>query len=79
MLFFNNLRMMHARTAYLDGNEKDGTSMRYMLRLILKDLENNAWQEPHELAGTWEELYDHADEEELVSIKAELFSYTASH
>lgn len=79
MLFFSNLQMMHARDAFVDGNITDGTSERYLLRLILRDENNVSWHLPKELESTWQELYDHRNEDESVPIKAELFSFKAGH
>lgn len=80
MLFFNNLRMMHARDGFIDGDEDENTTRRYLLRLILKDERNaDSWEIPPELKRTWEELYDHDDEEERFMIHPELFSFKASH
>ena len=80
ILFFNNMRMLHARDAYIDGNEAKNTTRRYLLRLILKDERNqHKWDIPKELAGTWKELYDHKDDVELFPIHEERFSYKASH
>lgn len=80
MLFFNNLRMMHSRDAYVDGNEEENTTRRYLLRLILQDDRADApWEIPHQLVSTWEELYDHPNEQEVFAIHPELFSYKAAH
>ncbi|KAF2810688.1 Clavaminate synthase-like protein [Mytilinidion resinicola] len=80
MLFFNNLKMMHARDAFIDGNEDENTSQRYLLRLILKDDRADApWEIPPQLATTWDELYNHPDEDEAFAIHPELFSYKAAH
>ena len=79
MIFFNNLRMIHARDGFVDGDECENTTKRYILRLILKDERNDGWQVPPEMAETWREIYGHEDEDEVVPIKEELFSYKAGH
>ncbi len=79
MLFFNNMRMMHARDGFVDGCEEQNTTKRYLLRLILKDERNGKWEAPPEMDSTWEELYDHADEEEIVPVHESLFSFKAAH
>jgi hypothetical protein len=80
IMFFNNRRMMHARDSFVDGNEEENTTKRYLMRLILRD-ERNAvnWEVPEELQKTWQELYGHDDEEEVFAIHEELFSYKAEH
>jgi hypothetical protein len=79
IIFFNNLRMMHARDGFADGDESENTTRRYLLRLILKDESNDKWAMPPEMATTWKEIYDHEDETEIVPIREELFSYKAGH
>lgn len=80
IFFFNNMRMMHARDGFIDGNEAENTTKRYLVRLILKDERNSSeWEVPPEMETTWKELYDHQDEYEVFSIHEELFSYKASH
>lgn len=80
MLFFNNLQMMHSRDAFIDGNEEENTTRRYLLRLILHDGRADApWEIPPELGSTWDELYNHDDQEEVFAIHPELFSYKAAH
>lgn len=80
IIFFNNLRMMHARDSFVDGDEEENTTKRYLLRLILKDGRNDEkWELPPEMRPTWKEIYDHEDEEEIVPIHEELFSYKAGH
>jgi hypothetical protein len=71
--------MMHARDAFVDGNEEENTTKRYVLRLILKDERNSKWVMPPQMANTWKELYDHEDEMEVVPIHEELFSFKAGH
>lgn len=80
MMFFNNMRMMHARDSFIDGEECDNTTKRYLLRLILKDDREAAiWDRPVQMEPTWKELYDHRDDMEVIPIKEELFSYKAGH
>jgi hypothetical protein len=80
IFFFNNMRMMHARDGFIDGNEAENTTKRYLLRLILKDERNSSeWEIPSEMETTWNDLYDHGDEDEVISIHEELFSYKAGH
>ena len=79
ILFFNNMRMMHARDSFVDGCEDQNTTKRYLLRLILKDDRNNGWELPPELASVWQELYDHDDDEEVIPLHESLFSFKASH
>lgn len=80
IIFFNNLRMMHARDGFVDGNEEENTTKRYLLRLILKDERDDVnWEMPPEMQPTWKEIYDHDDEKEIVPIREELFSYKAGH
>lgn len=80
MIFFNNLKMMHARDAFIDGDAEDNETSRYLLRLILHDERADAhWEIPPALKPTWDELYDHEDEEELFSIRPKLFSHKAGH
>ncbi|KAK3325010.1 hypothetical protein B0H66DRAFT_587859 [Apodospora peruviana] len=77
MLFFNNLRMMHARDGYVDGCEAENTTRRYLLRLIMR---GDGWEEvPEPLRETWRELFEHNDAEEKVPVKEGLFSFKASH
>ena len=74
------MKMMHARDAFVDGIEEENTTKRYLLRLILKDDCSGAnWELPPELHSTWEELYNHADEDEIFTIHPELFSFKAGH
>ncbi|PVH93454.1 Clavaminate synthase-like protein [Periconia macrospinosa] len=80
ILFFNNLQMMHSRDAFFDGNEEENTTRRYLLRLILHDdRADGSWEIPPQLASTWDELYNHLDQEEAFAIHPELFSYKAAH
>lgn len=79
LVFFNNLRMLHARDGFKDGLEEQNTTKRYVLRLILKDDRNEGWEVPPELEETWKELYDHQDEKELICVRPELVSYKAGH
>ncbi|KAH8891759.1 Clavaminate synthase-like protein [Thozetella sp. PMI_491] len=79
MLFFNNLRMMHARDAFVDGCEGQNTTRRYLLRLLLQDEQNDRWEVPPELDAMWDELYNHDDAEEIIPIHESLFSFKASH
>ncbi|KAF2279313.1 Clavaminate synthase-like protein [Westerdykella ornata] len=80
MIFFNNLRMMHARDAFVDGDAEENETSRYLLRLILHDERPDArWEIPPALKPTWDELYAHADEDEVFAIHPELFSYKAAH
>ena len=79
ILFFNNMRMMHARDGFVDGCEEENTTARYLLRLILKDERNGRWEVPPEMAPTWKELYDHEDREEIVTVHPSLFSFKATH
>lgn len=79
VVFFNNLRMMHARDDFKDGLEEQNTTKRYVLRLILKDDRNKGWEVPPELEETWRQLYDHQDEKELIFVKPDLVSYKAGH
>lgn len=80
ILFFNNLRMMHARDSFVDGVFEENNTTRYLLRLILHDDREDAhWEIPPHLHDTWKELYDHEDREELFAIHPELFSYKAGH
>jgi hypothetical protein len=72
--------MMHARDEFIDGDEDENTTKRYLLRLILEDDRNDAaWELPPELLETWKELYDHPDEDEAFAIHPELFSHKCSH
>ncbi|KAF2102644.1 Clavaminate synthase-like protein [Rhizodiscina lignyota] len=80
MIFFNNLRMMHARDGFVDGNELENTTKRYLLRLILRDERNRInWEPPKEMRPTWKTLYGHEDEEEILAVRPELFSFKAGH
>lgn len=80
IIFFNNQRMLHARDGFFDGSEEENTTKRYLLRLILKDRHSDVeWETPSEMLSTWEEIYDHDDEKEVVPIHPELFSFKASH
>lgn len=78
-MFFNNMKMMHARDGFIDGSEEDGTTRRYLLRLILRDERNEAWEVPPEMQATWSELYDHEDGDEIIPIHPTLFSFKAGH
>jgi hypothetical protein len=80
VIFYDNRRMMHARDAYVDGDEENNQTKRYLLRLILKDERNaSQWELPPQLKDVWSELYDHELEEEVFSVHKELFSYKISH
>ena len=80
MIFFNNLRMMHARDAFVDGDAEENETTRYVLRIILHDERSDAhWEIPPQLQPTWDELFDHNDQDEVFSIHPELFSYKAAH
>jgi hypothetical protein len=79
IMFFNNLKMMHARDSFIDGCEAENTTSRYLLRLILKDEKNPGWEVPPEMERTWKELYDHKDEDEIIPIHPSLFSFKAHH
>ncbi|ORY09660.1 hypothetical protein BCR34DRAFT_486920, partial [Clohesyomyces aquaticus] len=80
MMFCNNLRLMHAREAFVDGDEDENTTKRYLLRLILHDdRQESKWEVPPELSKTWKELYDHDNEAEVFTIHPELFSFKAGH
>ena len=79
MIFFNNLKTMHARDAYVDGDPRENTTARYLLRLILKDERNPAWEVPDELRETWRGLYDHDEDEEAIPVHPKLVSLKATH
>lgn len=94
LIFFNNMRMLHARDAFVDGCEEQNTTKRYVLRLILKGISPErtsddsrnppsdtacTWEVPPELKETWRELYEHEDEIEIISVKEQLMSYKAGH
>lgn len=80
VIFYDNRRMMHARDEYVDGEEENNQTKRYLLRLILKDERNlSQWELPPKLEEVWSELYDHKVEDEVFSIHEELFSYKISH
>ncbi|KAK4449696.1 Clavaminate synthase [Podospora aff. communis PSN243] len=79
MIFFNNMRMMHARDAYVDGNPSENTTARYLLRLILQDERNPLWEVPPGLEATWRELYEHLEEEEVVHVHPHLISLKSTH
>lgn len=79
ILFFNNMRMMHARDGFVDGNEAENTTRRYLLRLILKDERNEGWEVPEAMERTWRELYAHDDGDEIVPVHPRLFSFKAAH
>jgi hypothetical protein len=79
MLFFNNMRMMHSRDAFVDGCEEENTTYRYLLRLILKDDINEQWEVPPEMDSTWRTLYGHENHEEVIPVHPALFSFKASH
>jgi hypothetical protein len=72
--------MMHARDSFIDGDAEENETTRYLLRPILHDKRREAhWEIPPELIPTWDELYDHKDEDEVISIHPELFSYKAAY
>jgi hypothetical protein len=79
MVFFNNLRMMHARDAFVDGCEAQNTTKRYVMRLILRDGRNPGWEVPPEMEETWRELYEHQDGDEVIPVWRELMSRKATH
>lgn len=79
MIFFNNMRMMHARDAFVDGDPSENTTARYLLRLILKDERNPAWEVPDALKERWKEMYDHGEDEEVIPVHPRLFSLKATH
>lgn len=79
IVFFNNLRMLHARDSFVDGCGEHNTTKRYVMRLILKDDGNRGWELPSELNEKWRELYDHQDEEEIIPVKERLMCYKADH
>jgi hypothetical protein len=80
MIFFNNIRMMHARDSFIDGDAEENETTRYLLRLILHDDRDDvSWEIPKALEPTWKELYEHEDADEVFAIHPELFSYKAAH
>ena len=79
MVFFNNMRMMHARDAYVDGDPRMNTTARYLLRLILKDERNPKWEVPDGLRQMWKELHEHGDDEEVIPVYPRLVSLKAAH
>ena len=79
MLFFNNMRVMHARDSFVDGCEEQNTTRRYLLRLILQDERNGRWEVPPQMEPTWRELYAHEDDDEVIPIHESLFSFKAAH
>lgn len=59
---FNNLCLLHARSAFKDHG--DVTGRRHLQRLIFRD-EESGWEIPEMLQETWAEYYDHAPEREV--------------
>ena len=82
LLFFNNTTMMHARDSFTDADIESEGPKRHLLRLILRDERPTAagrWTIPRALEDVWKSLYDHQDQEEIFSVKEELFSWATSH
>ncbi len=77
MIFFNNLSMLHARDAFVDGNAME--NKRHLLRLILKRSNGEPHELPPQLAETWKQLYEHDAEEEILPIEKQLFSRATEH
>ncbi|KAF5633971.1 taurine catabolism dioxygenase [Fusarium tjaetaba] len=59
MHFFNNLALLHSRSAFYDG--KDQAVQRHLTRLIFRDSELG-WEIPQNLLPNWSKYYDHAKE-----------------
>ncbi|KAF4449050.1 putative TfdA family oxidoreductase [Fusarium austroafricanum] len=61
MHFFNNLALLHSRSAFRDG--KDQAVQRHLTRLIFRNSELG-WEIPRDLLPYWSKYYDHAREME---------------
>ncbi|KAF5555857.1 Clavaminate synthase [Fusarium phyllophilum] len=59
MHFFNNLALLHSRSAFCDG--KDQAVQRHLTRLIFRNSELG-WEIPRDLLPNWSKYYDHARE-----------------
>jgi hypothetical protein len=65
MQFFNNLCILHARTAFIDGQSSQTSEAsrpkfmkRHLTRMIFRD-DEMAWAIPAQLEETWRSFYDH--------------------
>ncbi|OAP64477.1 hypothetical protein AYL99_00449 [Fonsecaea erecta] len=80
MLFFNNMRTMHARDKIFmtkwAGGRRD--KQRHLTRLILRD-ETRPWYVPEGLRAEMSAIYDHEPEDEEFQMTKSLFSWEASH
>jgi len=54
--FFNNLAILHARSAFID--DYDQKIRRHLTRLIFRD-EERGWNVPDDMMEDWKEYYDH--------------------
>lgn len=62
--FINNLSMMHARSAYGNGQEP---STRHLLRMFLRDPENE-WEKPSDFRVNFDDPFAH-DREQNIPVK----------
>ena len=78
LVLFDNLRMLHARDAFVDDQSDGRDRKRHLLRVIVED---NARKHalPEKLAYKWRVLYDHERAAEVFPVKPELFSEKVSH
>ena len=74
LLLFNNLRLMHARDAFID--DRAAGRKRHLMRLILQAPQVWSMNIPPELTATWHGLFNHEDDEELFDVKPELFTFS---
>lgn len=54
--FFNNLALLHARSPFVDGEEKQ--VRRHLTRLIFRD-EAEGWSIPEHMKADWARYYEH--------------------
>ena len=75
MHFFNNLALLHARSAFRDGPEK--AVQRHLTRLIFRNSELG-WEIPDLMLSDWAKYYDHQREIETFPEKPHPWAFSLS-
>ncbi|KAM0437880.1 hypothetical protein ACHAPT_002245 [Fusarium lateritium] len=73
MHFFNNLALLHARSAFRDG--PDEAIQRHLTRIIFRNSELG-WEIPEPMLSDWKKYYDHPRENEVFPEKPHPWAFS---
>ena len=73
--FFNNLAILHARSAFVDDNTLK--VRRHLTRLIFRD-EERGWDIPNDMMEDWKKFYDHDSAVEIFPEEPKAWAFSLS-